>query len=341
MALAAAMTDVELRRMDAGDVTFVIANYNGRRLLEGLLPTLAAQTAWGFATHVVDDASTDDSVAWLEREWPHVTVVRNPKNLGITRTLNRAIQSAATPYVALLNNDLELDPRWLEEMRGALQARPGYGSADGKLLNYHRRGEIDGAGDLIARTGECCKRGFGEQDRGQFDRPADIFGASGGAALFRRAAFDRVGPFDEDFGAYFEDADWALRAQLCGYACRYVPTAVAFHMGSATTSRDPAAYAHLFSRNSLLMLTKCLPTGLLLRLGPVLIAFQLKWLVASAAHGRLVPHLRGWGQALTLTPHTWRKRRDVQSRRTISSQRLRELMTPVDWRLLPRVRRDD
>jgi len=333
--LAAAMT------MDAADVTVSILNYNGRDLLEGLLPTVAAQTAQGFRVNVVDNGSTDDSVAWLTREWPRVTVIRIPENIGVTRALNRAVQSAETVYVALLNNDLELEPRWLEQMRGALESDPRCGSADCKLLNFHRRDEIDGAGDLIARTGECCKRGFGEQDRGQFDRPGVILCASGGAALYRRAAFDRVGFFDEDFGAYFEDADWGLRAALCGYACRFVPTAIAFHMGSATTSRDRCAYAHLFSRNSLLMLMKCVPAASLLRLGPLMLAFQLKWLVASAVRGGCGAHLRGWAQALALAPATLRKRREVQRRRTISTARLHELMTPVDWRLLPRVARDD
>lgn len=327
--------------MDASDVTVAILNYDGRALLAGLLPTLAAQTASGFRVVVVDNGSTDDSVAWLRREWPQVSIERIPENVGVTRALNRAVRSAATPYVALLNNDLELEPRWLEQLRGALEADPACGSADCKLLNFHRRGEIDGAGDLIARTGECCKRGFGERDLGQFDRPAAILCASGGAALYRRAAFDRVGYFDEDFGAYFEDADWGLRAQLCGYGCRYVPAAVAFHMGSATTNRDSSSYAHLFSRNSALMLTKCLPAGSIVRLGPLLLAFQLKWLLASTAHGGLRAHLRGWGQALALAPATLRKRREVQRRRTISAARLCEVMTPVDWRLLPRVQRDD
>jgi GT2 family glycosyltransferase len=326
--------------MDASDVTVAILNYDGRELLAGLLPTLAAQTATGFAINVIDNGSADDSVAWLQREWPQVAIVRIPQNIGVTRALNRAVQSARTPYVALLNNDLELEPGWLREMRAALQAHPDAGSADGKLLNFHRRGEIDGAGDLIARTGECCKRGFGEQDRGQFDRPAEILCASGGAALYRREAFDRVGPFDEDFGAYFEDVDWGLRAQLCGYRCRYVPTAVAFHMGSATTGRDRSSYAHLFSRNSLLMLAKCLPAGSLLRLGPLLVAFQLKWLVASAVRGGLAAHLKGWCQALARTAETLRKRRDVQRRRTVPASRLHEVLTPVDWRLLPRVSRE-
>jgi len=326
--------------MDASDVTFAILNYNGQELLAGLLPTVAAQTAQGFRITVVDNGSTDDSIPWLEREWPQVTVIRIPDNIGVTRALNQAVQSTSTPYVALLNNDLELEPRWLEEMRGALERHTGHGSADGKLLNFHRRGEIDGAGDLVARTGECSKRGFGEQDRGQFDRPADILCASGGAALYRRAALDHVGPFDEDFEAYYEDTDWGLRAQLCGYRCRYVPSAVAFHMGSATTGRDRSAYAHLFSRNSLLMLVKCLPAASLLRLGPLLLAFQLKWLAASARDGCLRAHLDGWRQTVPLLPATLRKRREVQHRRRISPGELHAIMTPVNWRLEPQVPRD-
>ncbi|MCW2996511.1 MAG: glycosyl transferase, family 2 [Solirubrobacterales bacterium] len=326
--------------MDASDVTFAVLNYNGRALLEGLLPTIDAQTASGFRVTVVDNGSTDDSVAWLAEHWPDVHVVGIPENIGVTRALNRAMQSAQTEYVALLNNDMELQPDWLAAMRGTLEAHPECGSADGKLLNFHRRGEIDGAGDLVARTGECSKRGFGEDDHGQFDRPSAILCASGGAALYRRAAFEHVGPFDEDFGAYYEDTDWGLRAQLCGYGCRYVPTAVAFHMGSATTSRDKPAYAHLFSRNSLLMLGKCLPAGSLLRLGPLLLAFQLKWLLASTRDGMLKAHLRGWAQAARLLPQTLRKRRVVQALRTVSPATLHAAMTPVNWRLEPRVPRD-
>ena len=327
--------------MDASDVTFAILNYNGRDLLAGLLPTISGQTAQGFRINVIDNGSTDDSVQWLQREWPQVAVIQIPENIGVTRALNRAVQSARTSYVALLNNDLELDPRWLEEMRGALETHPGCGSADGKMLNFHRRGEIDGAGDLVARTGECSKRGFGEQDHGQFDRPGDILCASGGAALYRRSTFDRVGSFDEDFGAYYEDTDWGLRAQLCGYGCRFVPSAVAFHMGSATTSRDRPAYAHLFSRNNLLMLMKCLPPGSFVRLGPLMLAFQLKWLALSMRRGCLAAHLRGWAQALALLPKTLHKRREVQRRRAISAARLHQVLTPVDWRLKPRVARDD
>ena len=326
--------------MDASDVTVSILNFNGRDLLAGLLPTVAAQTASGFRVTVVDNGSTDDSVPWLQREWPQVTVTRIARNAGVTRALNVAVLSTSTPYVALLNNDLELTPSWLEEMRGALEAHPACGSADGKLLNFHRRGEIDGAGDLVARTGECCKRGFGEPDRGQFDRPLAILCASGGAALYRRAAFDRVGLFDEDFGSYYEDTDWGLRAQLCGYGCRYVPTAVAFHMGSATTGRDRSAYAHLFSRNNALMLVKCLPAASVWRLGPLMLAFQCKWLAASARDRRLCAHLRGWRQALAMLPAALHKRRAVQRRRTVTAARLHAVMTPVDVRLRPRVPRE-
>ncbi|MGI8624217.1 MAG: glycosyltransferase family 2 protein, partial [Solirubrobacteraceae bacterium] len=206
--------------MNASDVTFAVLNFNGRALLEQLLPTIFAQTAGGFDILVVDNGSTDDSATWLAAHHPAVWVVRLPENIGVTRALNVAVASCATPYVALLNNDIELTPTWLAEMRQALEDFPGAASADGKLLNFHRRGELDGAGDLIAVTGECSKRGFGQADAGQYDTPAPILCASGGAALYRTQAFADVGPFDATYGAYYEDTDWGLRAFLRGHSCR-------------------------------------------------------------------------------------------------------------------------
>src|SRR3712207_3403668 len=101
--------------MDASDVTIAVLNYNGRQLLEVVLPSIFGQTAAGFRVHVIDDGSSDDSLEYLEREWPQAIVLRNPGNLGVTASMARAIETAETPYVALLNNDLELDPRWVEE----------------------------------------------------------------------------------------------------------------------------------------------------------------------------------------------------------------------------------
>ena len=128
-------------------VSAVVLNYNGRRLLEIVLPSLAMQEHHDFETVVVDDCSTDDSIDYLREHWPQVRVVpTGPTNVGVARALNIAVRSARGELVALLNNDIELDPRWLGEMVAALKRHPDASSASCKLLNYWRRGELDGAG---------------------------------------------------------------------------------------------------------------------------------------------------------------------------------------------------
>lgn len=317
--------------MDASDVTVCVLNYDGRDMLDILLPSLFGQTARGFGVHVIDNGSRDGSPEHVTEHWPQVHVVRIPENVGVTRAMNRAVLSAETPYVAILNNDLELAPTWLEEMRGALEAHPEAASADCKLINFHRRGEIDGAGDLLQWTGECHKRGFGEPDRGQYDVPGEIFSASAGAALYRRAAFDDVGLFDEDFWAYYEDVDWGFRAQLRGHRCRFVPSAVAYHMGSATTSRDRGTYSHLMPRNNLQMLVKNFPAAALLRHAPRIALFEARYWAADLRDGLGRAHARGWWQALRMAPKLVRKRRAVQRARRIGTRELERAITP-GWR---------
>jgi GT2 family glycosyltransferase len=304
--------------VDASDVTLAIPTYNGRHLLEVVLPSVARQTATGFRVHVVDDGSTDDTLAYLRESWPDVHVVASAHNLGVAATFVRAVESASTRYVALVNNDLELDARWVEEMRAALEAHPEAASADGKMLRYDRRDVIDGAGDMVDRRGQPGRRGHGEPDDGRYDRPEEIFCASGGAALYRRAAFDSVGPFDIDLEGYFEDVDWGFRAQLLGWRCRYVPTAVSFHMGSATSAREPGRWAHLVPRNQLLVLAKDMPAGLLVRHGPRILAWRVRWLWIDARAGLARRHLRGLRQALAMLPSALRKRGAIQRARTVS-----------------------
>jgi GT2 family glycosyltransferase len=302
---------------DRPDVTVAIVNYNGRRFLETLLPSLAAQTVGGFAIHVVDDASTDDAREYVEREWPAVRWLGAAENRGITATMARAVASARTPYVAVLNNDLELDPRWLEELARALDSRPRAAAVEGKTLEFHRRTHLDGAGDLLRRNGYPDRRGQGQPDDGRFDAPAEIFAASGTAALFRRAAFDDVGPYDTDLRAYYEDVDWGFRARLRGWSAWYVPSAIAYHMGSATVTREPGPFTTLIIRNQILVLVKDLPGPLALRWAPRILWFQLKWLPGNVAAGLGRHHVRalaGVGRAL---PSFLRKRRAIQRRRTV------------------------
>lgn len=310
-------------------ISVTIPTYDGRGLLDVVLPSVVAQQVAGeLEVVVVDDGSTDGTPAHVAERWPQVRLVVQP-NAGVSAAMNRCLTEARGEYVALLNNDVELAPGYLEALASELDARPEAGSACGKMLDFSDREVIDGAGDVMRWSGACWRRGHGERDRGQFDRPEAVISACGGAAMYRRAAIDDVGPFDADFVAYFEDVDWGVRAQLRGWTCRYVPAARCFHMGSATTARAElsAKHALLLRRNGVLLTIKTFPASALLWHLPRIVVFNAGWFVGSVREGLGRAHLAAWGQALRMTPATLRKRRAIQRSRTVGRRELAAAVT--------------
>lgn len=306
--------------------TLAVLNYNGRELLERTLPSVVGQRGGQTSVLVLDNGSSDDSRDYLEREWPQVQVVALERNVGVAAALNRCVQEARTEYVALLNNDVELDPRWLEKLIVTLEDDPTVVSVSGKMLRWDRREVIDTAGDTMRWSGAVVNRGRGELDRGQYDIAGPVLSACAGAALYRRRAFEEVGPFDEDFWSYLEDVDWGFRARLAGFESRYEPAALAFHMGGATTGRDWRRYAAVQRRNLFLLVLKDYPTGALLRHGPRVGAFAFLQALASLRDGIAREHARGLGQVVRGLPRTLGKRRAIQRRRRIGVAELDALM---------------
>lgn len=292
-----------------------------------MLPTLAGQRYTDFAALVVDNGSTDGTVAYLERQWPDVGVLALPQNVGFAAAVNRGIAATTGEYVALLNNDIELDPHWLGELVAALDAHPDAASATAKLISYDDRGLLDGAGDELSWSGVCRRRGYRRPDTGQYDAPEEVFSACGGAALYRRSALEQIGTFDEDFFAYLEDADWGFRARLAGYGCRYVPSARAYHMGGATTDRVSGLGTYLRRRNMIALVLKNYPARSLLRHLPDLVLEQLAGVALSAVQGTLRAQLRAWRDALRQLPATVRKRSHVQHMRVIGHAELEPMVT--------------
>ena len=302
-----------------------------------MLPSLRAQTFGDHRVTVVDNGSSDGTAEHLREHYPEVELVELGENLGFAAAVNRGIKASDSEFVAVVNNDLELVPGWLEDMVAALREHPDAGSATGKMLFYDRREVIDGAGDFASWYAISAPRGRGEIDRGQYDAPEAVFSACGGAALYRRAALDAVGPFDEDFFAYTEDVDWGFRAQLAGWTCRYVPRAVAFHMGGATSGRVPNLSRYLFFRNTLSMVAKDWPAAALVRNPHRLALFYAKSVVASI-RGRWFGALaRATRDALRTLPNTLRKRREVQRSRRVGLAYLNGVVRsdyPLESRIL-------
>jgi hypothetical protein len=310
-------------------LTVAVLSYDGRHLLEVILPSLAAQRFRDFETVIVDNGSRDDTRAWLAEHWPRAQVVALADNVGVTAALNVCARAGCGELVALLNNDLELDPDALGELVAALRDHADAGWAGAKLLDFAERDVLDGAGDVFTWAATGGRRGHGERDRGQYDSPRAIFGACGGAAIYRRATLADVGEFDEDFFAFYEDVDWNLRAQLAGYSCRYVPTAVAYHMGSATIGRGLSDFTryHLW-RNTLWIVAKDLPAASLLRHAPRLALGQLVNLAVAIRDRKLGVWARVWRDAVRGLPRMLRKRRDVRRRTRIGARELEAVVGP-------------
>jgi GT2 family glycosyltransferase len=308
-------------------VTIVIPNWNGKRFLNLCLGSLRRQIFKDFETLLIDNGSSDSSVAFVEENFPEVRVLRLPENRGFSAAVNAGIGASRAELVALLNNDTEQDPGWLAALVRAADEHPAAGFFSSKLVDFHDRRLLDGAGDALRLSGLPYRLGHGERDRGQFDTPSYVFSACGAAALYRRAMLDDVGLFDEDFVSYCEDGDLSFRAQLAGYRCLYVPDAVVYHIGSASTGGKRSATAtRLGTRNSLSLLVKNMPVVAAPHILPFFLLEQLARLLTAAAAGTLNAHLQGLTEAWRHMPLILDKRREVQGKKRVSDREIRRLL---------------
>jgi GT2 family glycosyltransferase len=268
-------------------VDVIIPTHNGARLLERCLEALRASTFHDYRLLVFDDGSAEPVAELVERLAPGATVLRSDTNIGLCRALNRAIAATTGDYVALLNDDTTTAPDWLGELVACAERHPDAGSVASKLRLMSDPLRLHSAGDYFSWRGLPGNRGVWLDDLGQFDHEEPVFGACGGAALFRRTALTSVAlpdgqVFDERLFMYCEDVDLAWRLQRAGWSCWYTPRALVHHHLSATGGGSLASY--YVARNLLVLLASSVPVGLLQRRR-----------VAAALLGRLyrqLPHLR-------------------------------------------------
>jgi GT2 family glycosyltransferase len=246
------------------NVAVIIPNWNGKKWLEICLNSLFKQTYHAFEIVVVDNGSTDDSISYIDQHFPQVKVVALRNNKGFAAAINAGVRSVKTDYVAFLNNDTEADPDWLNELMTCAQRNPEIASFCSKLLNYDDRKKIDGVGIQINEVGQARSIGWEEKDVGQFEKERLIFGATGGAALFKREIFLKVGGFDEHYFMYSEEVDWAFRAQFLGYKSLYSPKAIIYHKHKATSGKRQDMLEYWQFKNMYMTIIKNFPTSILL-----------------------------------------------------------------------------
>jgi len=313
-------------------VAIIVPNYNGEKLLPTCLNSLAGQRYRDFAIVAVDNGSTDGSLRLLGERYPHVAVTRFSRNRGFAAAVNDGIARAGSELIALLNNDTEAHPDWLGELVAALDRRPDVAFCASKMMDFTNRSIIDSAGNCYATNGRSLPRGFLAKDTGQYGKEEEIFGACAGAALYRRSLFEEIGLFDERLVSYKEDVDLDFRAQLRELRCLYVPGAVCYHVGGATSGRRKSDLAvRLSTRNSVTVFVKNMPARLLPRALPRLLSdlfFQLAYQIARGHQAW--PFMRGLLGAVAHVPHAMGERRRIQSRARCDLAYLRGLLREGD-----------
>lgn len=237
--------------------SIIIVNYNGQKFLKDCFESLKNQNYSKNLLEIimVDNGSTDNSVEYTKNEFPFVRVYHNDIN-NFARALNMGINKAEGEYIGFLNNDVIVDKDWLIRLTDVLDKDPQVGCVGGKIL--FKNGGINSTGIVRTEDFYYKDRGFGERDVGQYDKIEEVEGICGGDILYRRRCLEDIGPVDEDFVMYFEDADMAARCIQKGWKIIYTPHSLMYHEYRGSNAGDNICY-YFCNRNRLLYLAKHCP----------------------------------------------------------------------------------
>ena len=319
-------------------VTVVILNWNGKQYLSSCLESVFKQIYPRLKVIVVDNGSRDGSVQFIEEKYPDsVILIRNEENLGFAEGNNQGIKAARGKYVALLNNDTRVEPRWLREMVRVMEENPEAGMCSSKILCARKPHLIDNAGFLIYRDGTVRSRGRLEAERGQYDREEEILAASGCALIYRRKMLDEIGLFDPDFFAYGDDCELGLRARLAGWKAIFVPRSIVYHIGSATAGAYSPLKAFSVERNRIWLTIKYFPLPQLC-LSPIFTLLRFFFQAYAAfshrgtagmfarQHSRLAllkVLCKAYWEAGKKLPRMWEKRKAVRFLKKVNDREVR------------------
>ena len=259
-------------------IAVVILNWNGVKLLEQFLPSVI-QFSPEATVYVADNASTDESIAFVENNFPSVKIIKNSENKGFAGGYNEALLEVKEEIFALVNSDIEVTQNWLKPILETFEAEPETAIIQPKILDFKKKDYFEyagAAGGFLDQFGYpfCRGRIFDtiEKDNGQYNDIVEIFWASGACFFIRSSVYNELKGFDEDFFAHQEEIDLCWRAINKGYKIKFNSFSKVYHVGGATLQQSNPQKTFLNFRNSLLMLTKNLPQNSLF---PVIIIRML------------------------------------------------------------------
>ncbi|MBD0832128.1 glycosyltransferase family 2 protein [Aestuariibaculum sediminum] len=243
-------------------LAIVILNWNGKNLLEQFLPSVVKYSKEA-EIYVADNASTDDSLHFLETHFPSVNIIKNSENGGYAKGYNDALKHIDADIYCLLNSDIEVTKHWLMPVIELFLKEPRTAILQPKILDFKNKTQFEyagAAGGFIDKYGYpyCRGRIFEtiEPDLGQFNDTTEIFWASGACLFIRQDVFKTLNGFDESFFAHMEEIDLCWRAKNCGYTVKYIGLSTVYHVGGATLNNQNPKKTFLNFRNSLFALTK-------------------------------------------------------------------------------------
>jgi len=288
-------------RAPAVDVSAVVVNFNGRELLSRCLVSLCAALRATDATSeilVIENGSTDGSREMLARDFCDVRVVELATNIGFAGAAERAITESNGEWLFYLNNDATVQPSAIAALFATARGRPEIGAVAAQMRFADRPGVVNSAGLTIDRLGIAADLDLGKRADDVPQTTGEVFGASAGAALYRRAMLEQIGGFDESFFMYLEDADVAWRARAHGWRSLHAPEAVVFHEHSRSAGHRSDFKYFLVGRNRVRMLAKNATTGQLARYALLIVLYDLAYVAYALAVDRSTAPLRGRVQGL-------------------------------------------
>lgn len=251
-------------------VAVVILNFNGRTFLQKFLPIVIQHSCISAEIIIADNASTDDSVAFMNQNYPEIRLIQNNSNGGFSTGYNTALKQVDADYYVLLNSDIEVTPNWIEPIIELMDADLSIAACQPKILSYHAKTHFEYAGaggGFIDRFGYpfCRGRLFQsiEPDEGQFNDTIEVFWASGACMFVRAELFHKYGGLDDEFFAHMEEIDFCWRLKNNGYKIMYCSLSTVYHIGGGTLPKISSRKTYLNFRNNLSLLYKNLPDNTL------------------------------------------------------------------------------
>ena len=244
-------------------IAIVILNWNGRKFLEQFLPSIMASLYQNKRVIVADNASTDDSIAFLKAQYPQIEIIINTTNEGFAKGYNTALKQVQSDYYVLLNSDVEVTPNWIAPIIDLMESDSTIAACQPKLLAYNDKSKFEYAGAsggwldtlgypfMRGRVFDVC-----EKDEGQYNNAMPCFWASGAALFVKATVYHQLGGLDEYFFAHQEEIDFCWRLQLAGYKVYVQPASVVYHIGGGTLPKGNSKKTFLNFRNNLIMLAK-------------------------------------------------------------------------------------